>query len=86
MLGDLMEPTAMDLKASGYFVSTVSVILLGIVAWPKPNEPDWIALAVALGMLTSVCGMGLRYLSHRKDRRDVERAKREARAAKASAD
>ena len=30
--------------------------------------------AVAIGMATSVLGMGVRYLSHRRDRRDIQRA------------
>ena len=68
----------MDLKALGYFVSTVSVVFLGIVAWPKPGEPAWHAWAVAIGMATSIGGMFLRFLSHRKDRRDIHRAEREA--------
>lgn len=68
-----------DLKAFGYFVSTVSVVFLGIVAWPKPGEPDWHAWAVAVGMATSIAGMFLRFLSHRKDRRDIHRVEHEAR-------
>ena len=68
----------MDLKALGYFISTVSVVFLGIVAWPKPGEPQWHAWAVAIGMATSIGGMFVRYLSHRKDRHDIHKAKREA--------
>jgi hypothetical protein len=68
----------MDLKALGYLVSTVSVVFLGIVAWPKPGEPAWHMWAVSLGMATSIGGMFFRYLSHRKDRRDIKHAKREA--------
>ena len=64
----------MDLKGLGYLISTVSVIFLGIVAWPSPGEPEWKAAAVAIGMLTSVMGMGLRHLSHRQDRKDIQRA------------
>jgi hypothetical protein len=67
-----------DLKALGYFVSTISVGLLGIVAWPKPGEAAWHAWAVAIGMATSVGGMFLRYLSHRKDRHDIRQAERDA--------
>ncbi len=68
----------MDLKDLGYLVSTVSVGFLGIVAWPAPDEPRWKAWAVAIGMTMSVAGMVLRYLSHRKERREVERAEAEA--------
>ena len=64
----------MDLKGLGYLISTISVLFLGIVAWPQPDEPRWQAWAVAVGMATSILGMGLRFLSHRQDRRDIQRA------------
>ena len=68
----------MDLKALGYFVSIISVGFLGIVAWPKPGEPQWHAWAVAIGMATSVFGMFLRYLSHRKEKHEIHRAEAKA--------
>ena len=68
----------LDLKAAGYFVSTISVLFLGIVAWPKPGEPQWHSWAVALGVVTSIAGMFIRYLSHRKDRHDIHRVERKA--------
>lgn len=64
----------MDLKALGYLISMVSVVFLGAVAWPGPDDPKWHAWAVAIGMATSVTGMGVRFLSHRKDRKDIQRA------------
>jgi hypothetical protein len=64
----------MDLKGLGYLISTVSVFFLGIVAWPGPGEPKWKAWAVVVGMATSVLGMAVRFLSHRKDRKDIQRA------------
>lgn len=63
------------MKALGYLVSIVSVFLLGAVAWPKPGDPPqetWLLLG---GMAASVIGMFLRYLSHRKDKRDIAEAK-----------
>lgn len=68
----------MDLKALGYFISTVSVVFLGVVAWPKPGDPPWHAWVVALGMLLSIGGMFVRFLSHRKDRHDIHRVERKA--------
>ena len=68
----------MDLKGFGYLISTISVILLGIVAWPKPGEPQWHAILLSLGMAASVAGMGVRWLSHRKDRKDIHRVERKA--------
>ena len=62
------------MKGFGYLVSTLSVFLLGIVAWPKPDEPSWKAAVIVVGMATSIIGMGFRYLSHRKEKADLERA------------
>ncbi len=68
----------MDLKGLGYLVSTISVIMLGAVAWPKPDEPHWKAIALGLGMLASVAGMGVRWISHQKEKAAVAYARREA--------
>ena len=64
----------MDLKGVGYLISTISVFFLGIVAWPAPEEPGWKAWAVGIGMATSIMGMSVRFMSHRKDRRDIKKA------------
>lgn len=64
----------MDLKGLGYLISTISVLFLGLVAWPGPGDPNWQAPAVLIGMLTSVMGMSVRFLSHRQDRKDIRRA------------
>jgi len=68
----------MDLKGLGYSISTISVILLGIVAWPKPDEPQWKALVLVTGMLVSVIGMGVRFISHRREKAAIAYAQREA--------
>ena len=68
----------MDLQGPGYLVSTISVIFLGIIAWPGPTDPSWHALAAVIGMVTAVLGMFMRYLAHRKNRRDIRRAERKA--------
>ena len=64
----------MDLKFLGYSISTVSVIFLGVAAWPTPGEPQWHAWAVAIGMATSVLGMAIRFVSHLQDKHDIKRA------------
>ena len=69
----------MDLKALGYFISTIGVFLLGLVAWPKSGDPAWHAWAVGIGMATSILGMFSRYLSHLNDRQKIRQAKQEAR-------
>lgn len=60
----------MDYKAVGYFISTASVLLLGIVAWPGLGEPQWKAWATIAGMAASIVGMAVRYFSHWRDARD----------------
>ena len=64
----------MDLQGVGYLISSVSVAFLGAVAWPKADEPQWMAWAVAIGMATSILGMGVRWLSHKRDRENIRRA------------
>lgn len=63
------------MQGLGYFVSIISVLLLAAVAWPKPGDPEWIFPVLLAGMATSIVGMILRYLEHRRQRREVKRAK-----------
>ena len=65
---------AVDLKFVGYSISTASVLLLGIVAWPDPGELRWKSVLVIVGMATSIGGMMVRFMSHRQDKRDIRRA------------
>jgi len=67
-----------DLQGLGYSISIVSVLFLGVVAWPGPADPDWHAWAVGLGVVTSVLGMLVRFISHRRDRHDLHRVERKA--------
>ena len=62
------------LKGLGYLISIVSVGLLGIVAWPQPDEPKWKAVVVSAGMATSVIGMFLRWISHRREQHEQGKA------------
>ena len=64
----------MDLQGLGYLISSISVGFLGAVAWPGPGEPQWQAWAVAAGMATSILGMGVRFMSHLRDKRNILRA------------
>lgn len=60
------------LKTYGYLVSTLSVILLGIVAWKSASEQPILLFCLVGGMATSACGMFLRWLSHhRAERQDA---------------
>lgn len=66
------------MKDLGYLISTVSVMLLGTVAWPKPDEPRWKAAVLLTGMAASIVGMGLRLFAHRKEQAAIAYAQREA--------
>ena len=57
------------LKTYGYLVSTLSVLLLGLVSWKSASEQPLLALCLIGGMATSITGMFLRWLSHEADRR-----------------
>ena len=67
-----MSPIA--IKTCGYLVSTVSVILLAIVAWPGASKDPKLAAALIIGASASVTGMALRWLSYWIE----ERRKKEA--------
>ena len=59
------------LKSLGYFVSIISVILLGIVAWKSASQDDLLTACLVGGMATSVIGMVLRWTSfYVKDKRE----------------
>ncbi|HEX8414555.1 MAG TPA: hypothetical protein VF637_11830 [Sphingomicrobium sp.] len=60
----------MSSKGVGYLISIVSVLLIGVVAWPRPDEPDWKAGVLLVGIAASIIGMALRYLSYRKEQRE----------------
>ena len=68
-----------DWKGLGYLVSIASVFLLGAVAWPKPEDPDWVMPTLVAGMTASILGMGFRYMAHRQQQKEIKTAKAEAR-------
>ena len=57
------------LKGFGYLVSTLSVVLLGITAWKSASEHPPLFICLILGMLASIIGMGLRWMSHRLEQK-----------------
>ena len=63
-------------KGLGYLVSTVSVVLLGIVAWQSASEKPLLFACLIAGMAASVLGMALRWVSHTRDRAEKERLER----------
>jgi hypothetical protein len=68
-----------DWKGLGYVVSIVSVFFLGAIAWPKPEDPEWHLPALIAGMVLSIVGMGLRYLAHLKQQKEMAKVEAEVR-------
>lgn len=71
-----------DWKGLGYLVSILSVFLLGVIAWPKPDDPRWHVPVLIIGMATSIAGMALRYKAHLAQQRELRKAEAEAKEAK----
>ena len=70
------------LKSLGYLVSTVSVILLGIVAWKSAAEQPLMLACLIGGMGASILGMTLRWLSHRLGEKEKKAIESKAEAAR----
>lgn len=62
------------IKAAGYGISAVSVLLLGFVSWRSASRDPALALCLGVGMITSVAGMGLRWFSYRIDEKEQQAA------------
>ena len=65
------------LKGLGYLISALSVVLLGITAWKSASEHLPLLICLILGMLSSITGMALRWMSHRLEQRK-KKAREEA--------
>ena len=78
----ITEPVflGVDWKGLGYLVSILSVVLLGAIAWPKPEDPRWHLPVLLAGMAASILGMALRYKSHLDQQRELKKAEAEAKA------
>lgn len=72
------EAEGRDWKALGYITSIASVLFLGTIAWPKPDDPRWHAIALVAGMALSILGMAFRYKSHLDQKRELRRTKAKA--------
>jgi len=62
----------------GYSISTLSVVLLGIVAWKSASEQPLLLACLIAGMAASIAGMMLRWISHRIDQKDKARIEAKA--------
>lgn len=58
------------IKTAGYLVSTVSVVLLGIVSWKAASERPALMTCLIAGMLASTAGMLLRWISYQVQERE----------------
>ncbi|MFW2853515.1 hypothetical protein ACM61V_16625 [Sphingomonas sp. TX0543] len=59
-------------KTIGYGVSTVSVLLLGVVSWNSVKSNPVLLACLLGGMAASVIGMMLRWLSYRIEKAQGE--------------
>jgi hypothetical protein len=71
--------SGVDWKGLGYLVPIAGVFLLGAVAWPKPDDPDWVLPTLIAGMTASILGMAFRYLAHIQQQREIRKAEAEPR-------
>lgn len=55
------------IKTLGYVVSTLSVMLLGLVSWKTASSDPLLFACLIGGMLASVAGMVLRWTSYQLD-------------------
>lgn len=74
----IVEQSRIDWKGIGYLFSIAGVLLLGAKSIPKSDDPRWYWPALILGVVTSIVGFGLRYFSHLRQRREIQRVKAEA--------
>lgn len=70
---DVEHYARLDWKALGYITSIISVFFLGVIAWPKPDAPGWHLPALITGVVTSVLGMGFRYLAHIHEKKKMSK-------------
>jgi hypothetical protein len=56
------------LKTTGYLISTASVLLLGLAAWPGARKAGLEPLLLS-GMFTSIMGMACRWYSYEIEKR-----------------
>ncbi len=65
------------MKGVGYLVSSVSVLLLAVSPLKTAMKDPLLLFCLAGGVLLSILGMVLRYLSHRRDQREKHKLGRE---------
>jgi hypothetical protein len=63
------DPRPAAIKMAGYLVSTVSVVLLGIVSWKAAQASTVLMICLIGGMAASVLGMLLRWISYELEKK-----------------
>lgn len=58
------------MKGFGYLISILSVFLLAAGSLKTASQEPLLLVCLITGMATSICGMGLRYLSSRREQRE----------------
>ena len=71
-------PHGIDWKGIGYLFSIAGALLLGAIAWPKPEDPSWHLPALVAGVGTTITGFVVRYVAHLRQKREIEEAKQKA--------
>jgi hypothetical protein len=71
-------PTGIDWKGVGYLFSIAGALLLGAIAWPKPEDPKWHLPALLAGVTTTIIGFVIRYVAHLREKRQLRKAQAEA--------
>lgn len=61
------------IKTAGYLISTLSVALLGIVSWKAASEQPALMTCLFAGMLASIAGMLLRWISYQVQEREEKK-------------
>ena len=61
--------TSHRLKTFGYVISTVSVVLLALVSWPKAKDTPLLLACLIGGAVASIIGMACRWLSYEIEQR-----------------
>ncbi|MEA3051307.1 MAG: hypothetical protein QOG72_210 [Sphingomonadales bacterium] len=60
------------MKGFGYLVSILSVFLLAAGSFKNAAQQPLLLVCLIAGMATSIAGMGLRYLSYRREQREKQ--------------
>lgn len=68
---DFEKFASLDWKATGYLVSSVSVLFLGAISWPKSDDPPWYLPFLIIGMAASILGMGFRWIAHIHQKKQI---------------